>query len=79
VLPSKLVSPVLLNLMMPGKGGFEVIRHILQQATLRELPIFVMTAKSLTREQMAVLPRETQASFTRIVPGRDSSLPKLEG
>jgi len=43
--------------------GFEVIRHIRQEATLRELPIFVMTAKNLTGDELLVLTRETQALF----------------
>jgi CheY-like chemotaxis protein len=65
VLSSKHVSAVLLDLMMPGMDGFEVIRHIRQEATLRELPIFVMTAKSLTKGEVAVLTRETQALFDK--------------
>ena len=63
VLSSKIVSAVLLDLLMPGMDGFEVIRHIRQEATLRELPIFVMTAKNLTGEELLVLTRETQALF----------------
>jgi PAS domain S-box-containing protein len=63
VLSSKLVSAVVLDLLMPGMDGFEVIRHVRQEATLRELPIFVMTAKSLTKAELAVLTRETQALF----------------
>jgi CheY-like chemotaxis protein len=63
VLSSKLVSAVVLDLLMPGMDGFEVIRHVRQESTLRELPIFVMTAKSLTKAELAVLTRETQALF----------------
>ncbi len=63
VLSSKLVSAVLLDLLMPGMDGFEVLRHIRQEPTLKELPIFVMTAKNLTADEMAVLTRETQALF----------------
>ena len=63
VLSSKLVSAVVLDLLMPGMDGLEVIRHVRQEATLRELPIFVMTAKSLTKAELAVLTRETQALF----------------
>jgi hypothetical protein len=63
VLSSKLVSAVLLDLSMPGMDGFEVIRHIRQEPALRELPIFVMTAKNLKRDELAVLNRETQALF----------------
>jgi CheY-like chemotaxis protein len=63
VLSSKVVSAVLLDLLMPGMDGFEVIRHVRQEATLKELPIFVMTGKSLTGDEMIVISRETQALF----------------
>ncbi len=65
VLSSKIVSAVLLDLLMPGMDGFQVIGHIRQQATLRELPIFVMTAKTLTEQDLAILGRETQAFFQK--------------
>ncbi len=61
VLSSKLVSAVLLDLLMPGMDGFEVIRHVRREATLKELPILVMTGKTLTAEELALLSRETQA------------------
>jgi CheY-like chemotaxis protein len=61
VLSSKLVSAVLLDLLMPGMNGFQVIRHVRQEPTLKELPILVMTAKSLSRDELAVLGRDTQA------------------
>ena len=63
VLSSKLVSAVLLDLLMPGMDGFEVIRHIRKEVTLKELPIFVMTGKTLAQEEIALLIRETQALF----------------
>jgi signal transduction histidine kinase/DNA-binding response OmpR family regulator len=61
VLSSKLVSAVLLDLLMPGMDGFEVIRHVRQEATLKKLPIFVMTGKSLTPGESSLLARDTQA------------------
>jgi signal transduction histidine kinase/DNA-binding response OmpR family regulator len=61
VLSSKVVSAVLLDLSMPGMDGFEVIRHVRQEATLKKLPILVMTGKDLTSEESALLNRETQA------------------
>jgi len=61
VLSSKLVSAVLLDLLMPGMDGFEVIRHVRGQPTLVDLPILVMTAKTLAPEEIALLSRETQA------------------
>ncbi len=63
MLSAKLVSAVLLDLLMPGMDGFDVIRHVRQEPALRELPIFVMTAKNLNGEELAVLNRETQALF----------------
>lgn len=65
VLSSKLVSAVLLDLLMPGMDGFEVIRHVRQEAALKELPILVMTAKTLAQEEIALLSRETQALFQK--------------
>jgi signal transduction histidine kinase/DNA-binding response OmpR family regulator len=61
VLSSKLVGAVLLDLLMPGMDGFEVIRHIRQEEVLKSLPIFVLTAKALTSEEKALLRDETQA------------------
>jgi DNA-binding response OmpR family regulator len=58
---SKIVSPVLLDLQMPGMDGFEFIRHVREQETLKELPILIMTAKTLAREEIALLRRDTQA------------------
>ena len=60
VLSSKLVGAVLLDLLMPGMDGFEVIRHIRQEEVLRALPIFVLTAKTLTSQERDLLRDETQ-------------------
>ncbi len=61
VLSSKFVGAVLLDLLMPGMDGFELIRHIRREPALKELPIFAMTAKTLSPEELAFLNRETQA------------------
>lgn len=63
VLSSKMVSAVLLDLLMPGMDGFEVIRHVRKEPTLKDLPIFVITGKNLTREESDLLARDTQALF----------------
>src|SRR5258706_11479577 len=65
VLSSKLVSAVLLDLLMPGIDGFEVLRHVRREPTLKELPIFVMTAKTLTPDELALLNTEAQALFQK--------------
>ena len=70
VLSSKVVGAVLLDLLMPGMDGFQVIRHVRQEPTLKELPILVMTAKNLTQEEMGLLSRETQGLLQKKGPWR---------
>jgi CheY-like chemotaxis protein len=60
VLANKVVGAILLDLLMPGMDGFQVIRHVRQEPVLRELPILVMTAKNLSPDEIAILNRETQ-------------------
>jgi PAS domain S-box-containing protein len=60
VLANKVVGAILLDLLMPGMDGFQLIRHVRQEPSLKDLPILVMTAKSLSREEIALLNRETQ-------------------
>ena len=65
VLSSKMVSAVLLDLMMPGMDGFQVLRRIREQEGLKNLPIFVITAKNLTAEETILLRHQTQALFEK--------------
>ena len=60
VLANKVVGAILLDLLMPGMDGFQVIRHVRQEPALKDLPILVMTAKNLSREEIALLTRETE-------------------
>lgn len=65
VLSSKIVDAVLLDLLMPGMDGFEVIRHIRASTVLRTLPIIVMTGKTLTAKERDLLKSQTQALFQK--------------
>jgi PAS domain S-box-containing protein len=60
VLANRVVGAILLDLLMPGMDGFQVIRHVRQEPAFKELPILVMTAKNLSQEETALLNRETQ-------------------
>ena len=60
VLANKVVGAILLDLLMPGMDGFQVIRHVRQEPALKDLPILVMTAKNLSPDEIALLSRETQ-------------------
>jgi PAS domain S-box-containing protein len=68
VLSSKMVDAVLLDLMMPGMDGFEVIGHIRSHTHLHDLPIFVMTGKTLTSQERDLLTAQTQALFSKDGP-----------
>ncbi len=63
VLSSKPVSAILLDLLMPEMDGFELLQRVKQQRSLREIPIFVLTAKNLNKDEIALLTREAQACF----------------
>jgi signal transduction histidine kinase/CheY-like chemotaxis protein len=43
---------VLLDLMMPGVDGFEVLERLYHDETWREVPVIIVTAKDLTREDV---------------------------
>ena len=60
VLANKVVGAILLDLLMPGMDGFQVIRHVRLEPALKELPILVMTGKNLSPGEIALLNRETQ-------------------
>ena len=63
VLSSQAVGAVLLDLLMPGMDGFQVIRELRQRPLAKDLPILVMTAKNLTQQERDLLNRETQGLF----------------
>ncbi len=43
-------SLVLLDLMLPGMDGFQLVAEMQQHEALREIPVLVLTAKNLTHE-----------------------------
>jgi signal transduction histidine kinase/CheY-like chemotaxis protein len=43
-------SLVILDLMMPGMDGFQLVAEMQRQDALREIPVLVLTAKRLTQE-----------------------------
>ena len=63
VLSTRPVSAILLDLLMPGMDGFELLQRIKEQRSLTEIPVFVLTAKNLTKDEIALLTREAQACF----------------
>ncbi len=77
VLSSKMVSGILLDLLMPGMDGFDLIRHVRRESTLTDLPIFVMTGKTLSAGETALLAAETQALFHKNGACREQLISEL--
>ena len=46
---------LILDLMMPHMSGFEVVEVMRQDPTLKEIPIIILTAKELTKEEKDIL------------------------
>jgi CheY-like chemotaxis protein len=59
------VNGILLDLIMPEMDGFELLKHVKHDAVLKEIPVIILTAKSLTEEDVAFLKREAQALFQK--------------
>ena len=46
---------MILDLMMPGVDGFEVLKHIREVDKTSRLPVIILTAKYVTKEELAFL------------------------
>jgi PAS domain S-box-containing protein len=68
---------ILLDLLMHGMDGFQVIRSIRENSGLRDIPIVVLTAKNLTEPDIELLSRETQAFFRKSTSWKDALLAQI--
>lgn len=51
----KIPDAMILDLMMPGVDGFEVLRRIREEEKTDHLPVIILTAKYVTKEELAFL------------------------
>jgi CheY-like chemotaxis protein len=56
-------AAVVLDLMMPGMDGFQVLEAIRRSEAWRDVPVVVVTAKDLTREELAWLRTNAEEVF----------------
>jgi CheY-like chemotaxis protein len=66
---------IILDLLMPGMSGFDVVRALQQHPRARDIPIIICTVKELTAEDKEMLNSKVQS----IVPkGEDAKIRLLE-
>jgi len=68
---------ILLDLLMPDVDGFEVIRRVREDESLRDTPILVLTAKELTDVDLHTLRRETASFFDKGTSWKQELLEQL--
>jgi CheY-like chemotaxis protein len=56
---------VLLDLMMPGMDGFEVLEAMCRKESWRDIPVIIITAKDLDREDLARLNGRAEKVFQK--------------
>jgi CheY-like chemotaxis protein len=73
------VSPsvVLLDLMMPEMDGFEFVAEFRRHEARRAIPIVVITARDLSRDDHERLNGSVQRILQKGAPGRDQLLAEV--
>ena len=71
-LKRRLPDVILLDLLMPGMDGFSVLSALQEDAGLRDIPVIVLTAKSLSEDERSLL-KERSLSVRRRSPVTSSS------
>jgi DNA-binding response OmpR family regulator len=68
---------VLLDLLLPGLSGFEVVERLKADATTREIPVVILTGKELTAEDRSALNGYIAALMVKTGFTRDRFLAEL--
>jgi len=68
---------VILDLMMPELDGFAVLEHLEQNPDTRGLPVIVLTAKDLTRDEHHFLQQRVCGLLTKGTTSPDQLLGKV--
>ena len=71
------VSAILLDLLMPELDGFEVLRRIRENPVWKNVPVFILSAKDLTQEEVQLLNRDARACFRKNNHWKDDLLAQL--
>jgi CheY-like chemotaxis protein len=67
---------IILDLMMPGVTGFDVVQRLREHPQAREIPILIYTAKEITDEDRRRLNSHIRAIVSK--SGKDDLLHELQ-
>ena len=70
-------AAILLDLLMPGMDGFELLTRIKEDRSLRNLPVLVLTAKHLTNQDIQNLAGKTRGIFLKGNKWKEALLDQL--
>jgi PAS domain S-box-containing protein len=72
------VNGILLDLVMPEMDGFEVLKQMKHDAALKDIPVIILTAKSLTEQDAELLKRHAQALLQKDGAWKEGLMATLE-
>jgi CheY-like chemotaxis protein len=70
---------IILDLLMPRMDGFMLIEQIQQTSQFRQIPIIVLTAKSLTCAEQARLDQRVRTVIQKCGLDRETFIQELRG
>jgi CheY-like chemotaxis protein len=68
---------ILLDLMLPGMSGFEVVERLRADADTADIPVVVLTAKDVTAEEHHLLDRHIQGLMNKTALSPQSLVAQL--
>jgi CheY-like chemotaxis protein len=70
---------ILLDLLMPGMDGFALIEQLQQAPLSQQIPVIVLTAKTLTAPEQALLEQSVRTVIQKRGLDRDTLIQELRG
>ena len=68
---------MILDLVMPGMNGFDLLHELRQRPRWQQLPVFVWTSMQLTADELGTLSRSAQAVVGKLNGGVDALVQQL--
>jgi CheY-like chemotaxis protein len=69
---------ILLDLVMPGMTGFDVIVHLRNEPVTKDIPIIVITAKLLSKEEKQLLKSQTEIILEKSKFSKETLLREID-